>query len=108
MVNIELSETHHKKESHVEFRNTVEVIPDITGDSKLKKYRYNLANNNNLNSESSESPTESDHFNSYDVTRGKTENSNHSEKSPLLSESLNYSARFDTSVTSVSFQVSES
>ena len=110
IVNIELSEQTQKKPSHVEFKNTVEIIPNDTkhetGDTKQKKYKYNLSNHNKLNSESSESPTESDHFNSYDVTKGTKSENNHSEKSPLLSESLNYSARFDTSITSVSFQVS--
>ena len=104
VVNIELSEQTHKKPSHVEFKNTFETIHDS---SKLKKFRYDIANNNKLNSESSESPTESDHFNSNDVTRGsRGEISSQSEKSPLLSESLNFSAKFDSSITSVSFQVS--
>lgn len=109
IVSIELSEQNirnNKKPSHVDFssrENKLHYYPGI--ESKIK-YKYNIGNHNKISSESSESATESDHFNSYDISRpGKAENFNPSEKSPLLTESLNYSAKFDTSIASVSFQV---
>ena len=105
IVSIELSEqniSNNKKPSHVDFSSKSR----FTGIESKIKYKYNIGTHNNINSESSESPTESEHYNSYDVTKpGRAENLNHSEKSPLLTESLNYSARFDTSIVSVSFQV---
>ena len=106
IISIELSEQnigYSKKPSHVDFSDN---RSHYTGIESKIKYKYNIGNHNKINSESSESPTESEHFNSCDVTKsGRAENSNHSEKSPLLTESLNYSARFDTSIVSVSFQV---
>ena len=110
IVSIELSEQKYKlKPSHVAFSSKDEKLPgSVHGiGSKHKKNRYDVTNHTTAQSESSESPTESDHYLATEGGKGgKGENGNHSETSPLLTDSLNFSARFDNTITSVSFQVS--